>query len=122
MSGYSLGIDFGTTNTVLSLADAEGPARLVKFAAPEGELFAFRSCISFHAPAENPQAREIAKQCVMDFLGVSIAATRYWMTSAMAIGWMRVYTQRGQIITGAPVCGRTIATSRSVAFQPTPAK
>ncbi len=60
MSGYSLGIDFGTTNTVLSLADAEGPARLVKFAAPEGELFAFRSCISFHAPAENPQAREIA--------------------------------------------------------------
>jgi hypothetical chaperone protein len=60
VSGYSLGIDFGTTNTVLSLADAEGPARLVKFAAPEGELFAFRSCISFHAPAENPQAREIA--------------------------------------------------------------
>ena len=24
MSGYSLGIDFGTTNTVLALADAEG--------------------------------------------------------------------------------------------------
>lgn len=60
MSGYSLGIDFGTTNTVLSLADASGPARLVRFAAPEGELFAFRSCISFHAPAETPQAREIA--------------------------------------------------------------
>ena len=54
MSGYSLGIDFGTTNTVLALADAEGAARLVTFAAPEGELFAFRSCISFYAPAEAP--------------------------------------------------------------------
>ena len=60
MSGYSLGIDFGTTNTVLALADAEGAARLVTFAAPEGELFAFRSCISFYAPAEAPQDRQIA--------------------------------------------------------------
>lgn len=60
MSGYSLGIDFGTTNTVLALADADGPARLVTFPAPEGELFAFRSCISFHAPAEAPQERHIA--------------------------------------------------------------
>ena len=59
MSGYSLGIDFGTTNTVLALADADGPARLVQFPAPEGELFAFRSCISFYAPAEAPQDRHI---------------------------------------------------------------
>jgi hypothetical chaperone protein len=57
---YSLGIDFGTTNTVLSLADDSGPARLVQFPAPEGELFAFRSCISFFAPAERPQDRHIA--------------------------------------------------------------
>ena len=57
---YTLGIDFGTTNTVLALADAEGPAHLVQFATPEGELFAFRSCLSFHAPAERPQDRQIA--------------------------------------------------------------
>lgn len=57
---YSLGIDFGTTNTVLSLAGADGPAHLVKFPAPEGELFAFRSCLSFYAPAEAPQDRHIA--------------------------------------------------------------
>lgn len=57
---YSLGIDFGTTNTVLSLADEDGPARLVRFATPEAELFAFRSCISFHAPAEKPTERQIA--------------------------------------------------------------
>ncbi|WP_293898777.1 Hsp70 family protein [Phenylobacterium sp.] len=57
---YSLGIDFGTTNTVLSLAEASGPARLVRFPAPEGELFAFRSCLSFFAPAERPSDRTVA--------------------------------------------------------------
>lgn len=57
---YSLGIDFGTTNTVLSLADESGPARLVRFPTPEGALFAFRSCLSFHAPADHPGERAIA--------------------------------------------------------------
>ena len=71
MSGYSLGIDFGTTNTVLSLADESGPARLVQFSAPgslasgradgaSGDLFAFRSCISFFAPSDRPSDRTIA--------------------------------------------------------------
>lgn len=55
-----LGIDFGTTNTVLALAGADGPASLVRFAAPEGELFAFRSCLSFQAPPEAPTERRIA--------------------------------------------------------------
>jgi len=57
---YSLGIDFGTTNTVLSLAEAGGPAHLVRFPAPEGELFAFRSCLSFYAPHDLPSERQIA--------------------------------------------------------------
>jgi hypothetical chaperone protein len=57
---HTLGIDFGTTNTVLALAGRDGPARLVRFPAPEGELFAFRSCLSFHAPAERPSDRQIA--------------------------------------------------------------
>ena len=55
-----LGVDFGTTNTVIALAGADGPAHLVKFPAPEGELFAFRSCLSFHAPVERPSERTIA--------------------------------------------------------------
>ena len=59
-SAFSLGIDFGTTNTVVALADAAGPAHLVQFPAPEGELFAFRSCLSFHAPASSPTERAIA--------------------------------------------------------------
>lgn len=57
---YSLGIDFGTTNTVLSLAGETGPAHLVRFPAPEGELFAFRSCLSFYAPPDMPSERSIA--------------------------------------------------------------
>jgi hypothetical chaperone protein len=66
-----LGIDFGTTNTVVALADAAGPAHLVRFPAPNtllsggvedasgGELFAFRSCLSFHA-GERANDRSIA--------------------------------------------------------------
>ncbi|HEX7885030.1 MAG TPA: Hsp70 family protein [Phenylobacterium sp.] len=57
---YSLGIDFGTTNTVLSLAHESGPAHLVRFPAPEGELFAFRSCLSFYAPSDKASDRSVA--------------------------------------------------------------
>jgi hypothetical chaperone protein len=59
-SAFSLGIDFGTTNTVVAMADASGPAHLVNFPALEGDLFAFRTCLSFHAPAEHPTERTIA--------------------------------------------------------------
>jgi hypothetical chaperone protein len=47
----SLGVDFGTTNTVLALAGAEGPAELVRLAAPSGEVTAFRSALGFQAPS-----------------------------------------------------------------------
>jgi hypothetical chaperone protein len=56
----SLGIDFGTTNTVVALTDGSGGASLVRFPAPEGELFAFRTALSFHAPPQRPAEREIA--------------------------------------------------------------
>ena len=59
MSQLSIGIDFGTTNTVVALSSDTGPARLVRFAAPEGELFAYRSAISFHAPPERPSDRTV---------------------------------------------------------------
>ncbi len=59
-AGRTLGIDFGTTNSVLSLAGDDGPAELVRFAAPEGELFAFRSCLAFYAPPERPAERQVA--------------------------------------------------------------
>ncbi|WP_304176091.1 Hsp70 family protein [Phenylobacterium aquaticum] len=59
MTGLSLGVDFGTTNTVVALAGAEGPAQLVTFPAPERDVFAFRSAISFHAPPERPSDRTV---------------------------------------------------------------
>jgi len=59
MTGLSLGIDFGTTNTVIALAGADGAAELVRFPAPEGEVFAFRSALSFNAPADRPSERRV---------------------------------------------------------------
>jgi hypothetical chaperone protein len=55
----SLGIDFGTTNTVLALAGAEGPAALVRLAAPGSEATAFRSALGFQAPPERPNERTV---------------------------------------------------------------
>jgi hypothetical chaperone protein len=55
-----LGIDFGTTNTVVALAHDEGPAELVRFPAPDGPpLTAFRSTLSFHAPPERLGERTV---------------------------------------------------------------
>jgi hypothetical chaperone protein len=45
----TIGIDFGTTNTVVSMTRGDGPATLVKFPTAGGDIFAFRSALSFHA-------------------------------------------------------------------------
>ena len=57
MGGAAIGIDFGTTNTVVALAGAAGDARLVDFAHDEDELVAFRSALSFHAAPDDPSER-----------------------------------------------------------------
>jgi hypothetical chaperone protein len=49
----AIGIDFGTTNTVISLIGEEGEARLVSFPSPGGPMAPFRSALSFHAAAED---------------------------------------------------------------------
>ncbi|WP_336977596.1 Hsp70 family protein [Brevundimonas nasdae] len=43
----TIGIDFGTTNTVVALTDADGLAHLVTFDAVEGQTTTFRSALSF---------------------------------------------------------------------------
>jgi hypothetical chaperone protein len=59
MSELSLGVDFGTTNTVLAVTDGDGPASLMRFAAPAGEVTAFRSALGFQAPPGRSGERTI---------------------------------------------------------------
>jgi hypothetical chaperone protein len=59
-SPATLGIDFGTTNTVVALWDGGEASRLVRFAAPETELTTFRTALSFRAPPERPSERDIS--------------------------------------------------------------
>ncbi|WP_298163159.1 Hsp70 family protein [Brevundimonas sp.] len=43
----TIGIDFGTTNTVVALSGEDGEAIVVRFEAPGGEVATFRSTLSF---------------------------------------------------------------------------
>jgi hypothetical chaperone protein len=55
----AIGIDFGTTNTVISLIGADGQAHLVAFPREGAEIVAFRSALSFHAPPDDPRGRVV---------------------------------------------------------------
>jgi hypothetical chaperone protein len=56
---HAIGIDFGTTNTVVALPGDDGHARLVSFPTEAGDIVAFRSALSFHAPAHDPSGRVV---------------------------------------------------------------
>jgi hypothetical chaperone protein len=45
----TIGVDFGTTNTVVSMTHGDDHARLIRFSIDNRELFAFRSALSFHS-------------------------------------------------------------------------
>ncbi len=55
----AIGVDFGTTNTVVALASSEGDAQLVSFAHDNEAVVAFRSALSFHADIDNPRDRVV---------------------------------------------------------------
>jgi hypothetical chaperone protein len=55
----AIGIDFGTTNTVISAIGEDGRAHLVAFPTDGGEIVAFRSTLSFHASPDDPSARVV---------------------------------------------------------------
>lgn len=58
-SATTIGIDFGTTNTVVAVTGADGEVEVLRLAAPEGELAAFRSALSFQLhPGEDGRTPE----------------------------------------------------------------
>ena len=58
-TAHAIGIDFGTTNTVVALPGEDGHARLVSFPTDAGDIVAFRSALSFHAPIGDPSGRVV---------------------------------------------------------------
>ena len=55
----AIGVDFGTTNTVVALAGADGEARLIQFAHDTHLIAPFRSALAFHADIDNPRDRVV---------------------------------------------------------------
>jgi len=55
----TLGVDFGTTNTVVSLTTADGQAQLIRFPGLGEGRAPFRSALSFHSDADEPSGRRI---------------------------------------------------------------
>ena len=56
-STSTLGIDFGTTNTVVSMAGDDGEAVLADFAFDGAASTTFRSCMSFRSDSDQPNGR-----------------------------------------------------------------
>lgn len=57
MSTAAIGIDFGTTNSVVALASADGSVTTRSFATQQGAVDAYRSALMFWREGRPPQAR-----------------------------------------------------------------
>ena len=55
----AIGVDFGTTNTVVALGDGSDQARLVAFETPSDPSSTFRSALSFNSDAGDPTGRVV---------------------------------------------------------------
>jgi hypothetical chaperone protein len=70
VSPHSVGIDFGTTNSVVALGNSRGEAAMVDFAAPDGSASIFRSALCFWEDHAIPGgiAREAGPWAIAEFL------------------------------------------------------
>lgn len=70
MASPVIGIDFGTTNTVVAINDGHGAATVLSFAAPEGAITAFRSVLSFreHPDPAKPRTIEAGPWAIEEYL------------------------------------------------------
>ncbi len=57
--GGAIGIDFGTTNTVIAALDGAGHAQVVAFAFEGDKIVAFRSTLSFHTDPDDSRRRVV---------------------------------------------------------------
>ena len=59
VSDAAIGVDFGTTNTVVAFDQGGGQAGLAGFSHDGAPFNAFRSALSFHAPIDDPAGRVV---------------------------------------------------------------
>ncbi len=55
----AVGVDFGTTNTVVSTLAEDGEARLISFASEASDIVAFRSALSFQPHPDDARGRVV---------------------------------------------------------------
>ena len=132
-----LGIDFGTTNTVLALAGADGQARIIRFATPAaGEASAFRSLLSFQEPdgggpllveagpwaveafLDDPQSARLIQSfksfaASAAFAGTSIFGKRFQFDDLMSSFLRRM---AGRAVEPVPLAGARVVAGRPVVF------
>ena len=67
---WVLGVDFGTTNTVLALRADDGSHSVISFATPEGDTTAFRSVLSFreHPDPSRPRTVEAGQWAIEEYV------------------------------------------------------
>jgi hypothetical chaperone protein len=63
-----LGIDFGTTNTVVAMAAPDGSISTLRLPTPRGPATAFRSVLTFHEGERGRPVAEVGPWAIEDFL------------------------------------------------------
>jgi hypothetical chaperone protein len=59
LTPVALGVDFGTTNTVVAIGDGSHQVRLVAFETPATPTVTFRSALSFNHDSDEPSGRAV---------------------------------------------------------------
>jgi hypothetical chaperone protein len=72
MTTAAIGIDFGTTNSVVALADADGVVTTRSFATRQGAVDAYRSALMFWREGRPPNSR-VAHVSGPDALDMALA-------------------------------------------------
>ena len=131
LDGAALGVDFGTTNTVLAVSDGAGGARAIRFPTPGGgAAAAFRSVLSIREDAHAIEAGPWAIEAFLDdpesarliqsfksfaasaaFSGTSIFGRRFQFEDLLFAYLRRLWGHGGEALKGQPartVIGRPV--------------